>query len=67
MEKKLESAPADTSAVATPPATATNPSPTPVAAAAPAPAEPATIRVQGILDIDLQRGGNGQLIDVSRG
>ncbi len=67
MEKKIESAPADTSAVATPPATATNPSPTPVAAAAPAPAEPATIRVQGILDIDLQRGGNGQLIDVSRG
>ncbi len=71
MEKKIESAPADTSAVATPSATAINPSPVPAAAPAPAPApapaEPATIRVQGILDIDLQRGGNGQLIDVSRG
>ncbi len=71
MEKKIESAPADTSAVAAPSATAINPSPVPAAAPAPAPApapaEPATIRVQGILDIDLQRGGNGQLIDVSRG
>ncbi len=71
MEKKIESAPADTSAVAAPSATAINPSPAlaaaPAPAPAPAPAEPATIRVQGILDIDLQRGGNGQLIDVSRG
>lgn len=33
---------------------------------APAPADN-TIRVEGVLDIDLQRGGNGQLIDIARG
>ncbi len=38
-------------------------------AAAPAPSAPpeTTIRVEGVLDIDLQRGGNGQLIDLTRG
>jgi transcription termination factor Rho len=35
-------------------------------APAPAPVEN-TIQVEGVLDIDLQRGGNGQLIDISRG
>ncbi|HWA85929.1 MAG TPA: transcription termination factor Rho [Opitutus sp.] len=37
------------------------------AATATVPAPVETIRVEGILDIDLQRGGNGQLIDISRG
>ena len=61
MEKKTASAPADTSA------------PTPAAApvspetAAPAPAPVETIHVEGVLDVDLQRGGNGQLLDLSRG
>jgi len=35
-------------------------------ATAPAPVE-VTIRVEGVLDVDLQRGGNGQLIDINRG
>jgi len=41
----------------------------PAAPAAPAPGAPPenTIRVEGVLDIDLQRGGNGQLIDLARG
>jgi transcription termination factor Rho len=34
---------------------------------APAPAPIETIRVEGLLDIDIQRGGNGQLLDVGRG
>ena len=62
MEKKTASAPADT------------PAPAPSKSAAPAtangatiPAAENTIRVEGVLDIDLQRGGNGQLIDISRG
>ena len=61
MEKKTASAPADTSA------------PTPAAApaspetAAPAPAPVETIHVEGVLDVDLQRGGNGQLLDLGRG
>jgi transcription termination factor Rho len=38
----------------------------PAAPAAGAPPEN-TIRVEGVLDIDLQRGGNGQLIDLARG
>ena len=65
MEKKPASAPADSS-VAAPVAA---PAPTPsVEAAAPAPAPVEnTIRVEGVLDIDLQRGGNGQLIDIARG
>jgi len=61
MEKKPASAPADTPA----PAPAAAPVSTENAAPAPAPVE--TIRVEGILDIDIQRGGNGQLLDLSRG
>ncbi len=69
MEKKIASAPADTPA-STPDAT---PASTPVAAptsaiaTAPAPAPIETIQVEGVLDIDLQRGGNGQLLDIGRG
>ena len=61
MEKKTASAPADT------------PAPVPAAApvtpetSAPAPAPVETIHVEGVLDVDLQRGGNGQLLDLSRG
>jgi transcription termination factor Rho len=69
MEKKSASAPADNpaSASANPPeASAANTSATAVATA-PAPAPVETIRVEGILDIDLQRGGNGQLLDIGRG
>src|SRR5688572_24268851 len=66
MEKKSASAAADTpAATATVPA-ATNSAPTDGATPAPAPVEN-TIRVEGVLDIDLQRGGNGQLIDINRG
>ncbi len=62
MEKKPESAVSDTSAATAPaPAAATATS-----APAPAPVEN-TIHVEGVLDIDLQRGGNGQLIDINRG
>ena len=48
------------------------PSSTPAAAPVAPPAPPAppvenTIRVQGVLDIDLLNGGNGQLIDIGRG
>ncbi len=65
MEKKPASAPADSTAAAPVAATAPNPS-AEVSAPAPAPVEN-TIRVEGVLDIDLQRGGNGQLIDIGRG
>jgi transcription termination factor Rho len=63
MEKKSSSATADTpapeNASSLPPAEESK-------QPAPAPVEN-TIRVEGVLDIDLQRGGNGQLIDISRG
>ena len=62
MEKKSASASADTPA----PAPAAVPAP-PATAAAPAPAPVETIRVEGVLDVDLQRGGNGQLLDLNRG
>jgi transcription termination factor Rho len=62
MEKKPESAATDISAATAPAPAAANPTPAP----APAPVEN-TIRVEGVLDIDLQRGGNGQLIDINRG
>ena len=62
MEKTSTPAPADTPAPTTSPAAAAVPSPAP----APAPVEN-VIRVEGVLDIDLQRGGNGQLIDLTRG
>ena len=82
MEKKTLPALADTSAVAAPVATSLAPlaaetgSAAPSAAPSPAPAStppppPApvehTIQVEGVLDIDLLRGGNGQLLDLSRG
>ncbi|MCR6657145.1 MAG: transcription termination factor Rho [Opitutus sp.] len=62
MEKKTTSASADTPASAAAPAPEATP-----AATAPAPAPVETIRVEGILDIDTQRGGNGQLLDMSKG
>ena len=61
MEKKTASAPADTSA----PAPAAAPVSPETAAPTPAPVE--TIHVEGVLDVDLQRGGNGQLLDLARG
>lgn len=67
MEKKIASASTDS-----PAASAANPAPAPqnsgaapAAVATPPPVE--TIRVEGVLDIDIQRGGNGQLIDISKG
>jgi transcription termination factor Rho len=57
----------------TPPSAPNGHTPEPATPAAPvtpsAPATPPenTIRVEGVLDIDLQRGGNGQLIDLARG
>jgi len=66
MEKKSASATADTpAAMATAPA-AINPATADGNAPTAAPVEN-TIRVEGVLDIDLQRGGNGQLIDIGRG
>ena len=71
MEKKSSTASADTSAAAAPAATAA-PTAAPADTNAPAPAPtPApvenTIRVEGVLDIDLQRGGNGQLVNLEKG
>ncbi|MEO6873379.1 MAG: transcription termination factor Rho [Opitutaceae bacterium] len=63
MEKKSASAPADTPA----PDPAAAPVSPETAAPAPAPAPVETIHVEGILDVDIQRGGNGQLLDLSRG
>jgi transcription termination factor Rho len=68
MEKKSTSAPADTSAPERPteaPAPAT-PAGNETATERPAPVDN-TIRVEGVLDIDLQRGGNGQLLDLAKG
>ena len=69
MEKKSSSAHADRPAPANSPA-ATTPAPQP-SADGQAPATQAhldpIIRVEGVLDVDFQRGGNGQLIDVGRG
>ena len=82
MEKKTLPALADTSAVAAPiatslaplaaetgsaaPSAAPSPAPAPTPPPPPAPVEH-TIQVEGVLDIDLLRGGNGQLLDLSRG
>ncbi|HVU25319.1 MAG TPA: transcription termination factor Rho [Opitutus sp.] len=66
MEKKHASAATDNPTSAA----AATPSPSPEnagAATATAPAPVETIRVEGVLDIDLQRGGNGQLVDIGRG
>ncbi len=66
MEKKTTSAAADTPTPERAPE-ATQPAPAASEAAErPAPVDN-SIRVEGILDIDLQRGGNGQLLDLSRG
>ena len=65
MEKKTASAPADIPASTPAASSASHETAAPASAPAPAPIE--TIRVEGVLDIDLQRGGNGQLIDISRG
>lgn len=68
MEKKNASAPVDTPAPETPAADpASSDTARSAVATAPAPAPVETIQVEGVLDIDLQRGGNGQLIDISRG
>lgn len=65
MEKKISSAPADTSLpVATPEAQSSAPAATQEPVERPV---ENTIHVEGVLDIDLQRGGNGQLLDLSRG
>ncbi len=61
MEKSSSPASAGQSPVAAP-ATGTPPTP-PVAAVIEAP----VIRVSGILDIDITRGGNGQLLDIAKG
>jgi transcription termination factor Rho len=70
MEKKTLSASADTPPAAALPASG-NPSPSAPADNTSAPSAPApvenTIRVEGVLDIDIQRGGNGQLLDLGRG
>ncbi len=67
MEKKSASASADSSAPspAATPAAASAETGAPAGVATPPPVE--TIRVEGVLDIDLQRGGNGQLIDIGKG
>ncbi|HEX2852666.1 MAG TPA: transcription termination factor Rho [Opitutaceae bacterium] len=67
MEKKTLSASADAPPAAALPASG-NPSPSGPADnnSAPPPVEN-TIRVEGVLDIDIQRGGNGQLLDLGRG
>lgn len=44
----------------------TSTAPAPTASSAPAPAPENVIRVEGVLDIDAQKGGNGQLIEVTR-
>ncbi|WP_414664390.1 transcription termination factor Rho [Horticoccus sp. 23ND18S-11] len=66
MEKKIVSAAAEPSAVTATEPMAPTSAPADTSAPAPAPVEN-TIRVEGILDIDLQRGGNGQLVDIGRG
>jgi transcription termination factor Rho len=70
MEKKIAPAKAEAPAAAESAAPSPAPAPTPAAAAAPAPQpqppsvpEPPVVRVEGILDIDLAKGGNGQLLD----
>jgi transcription termination factor Rho len=63
MEKKSLSASAEPSAAAAPDAVSSS------ASAAPAPAAPPmdnTIHVEGILDIDVTKGGNGQLLDMAK-
>ncbi len=67
MEKKTASATADTPAAAAPAPANNAPLQADPHAQGPGPAPIETIRVEGVLDIDLQRGGNGQLVDIARG
>ena len=67
MEKKTASAPADTPAPASAGPQSSSPETGGASAAVAAPPPVETIRVEGVLDIDLQRGGNGQLIDINKG
>ena len=62
MEKKLASAPADNPPPAAPVAIA----PAAPTASAPTPPPENVIRVSGVLDIDLAKGGNGQLLDMAK-
>ena len=64
MSTNPASAPADTTAA---PAAAPNAAPAAPAPATPAPAPVENLmRVEGVLDIDTARGGNGMLLDVTR-
>ena len=68
MEKKSSSAHADSPAASAPDAPAQSPAPAGTNSPANAPAQAENvIRVEGVLDIDLQRGGNGQLVDLAKG
>jgi transcription termination factor Rho len=60
MEKSSSPAPAGQPPVAAPAAGAPSVPPAPVV-------EQPVIRVSGILDIDITRGGNGQLLDIAKG
>jgi transcription termination factor Rho len=64
MEKKTASATTDPSAE---PSAAPNPTVENTNSASAPAAVDNTTRVEGILDIDVQRGGNGQLIDIAKG
>jgi len=61
MEKKTLSAPAEQT-----PTPAAEAAPQTAPAGAPAAAPDNTIRVEGVLDIDMSKGGNGQLLDLSK-
>jgi transcription termination factor Rho len=66
MEKKSASAQADNpTAAAAPPPAAPEPAAPPQAAPPPFPVE-SLVRAEGVLDIDVMRGGNGQLLDMSK-
>jgi len=66
MEKKSASAQADNpTAAAAPPPAAPEPAAPPQAAPPPFPVEN-LVRAEGVLDIDVMRGGNGQLLDMSK-
>ncbi len=56
----------ETNPASTPEVPSANPAVATPAPAAPAPAPENVIRVEGILDIDTQKGGNGQLLDTTR-
>jgi transcription termination factor Rho len=66
MEKKSASAAPATAAVE-PSVSAAPPATTDIPNTATAQVADNTIRVEGVLDIDIQRGGNGMLIDIGKG